>query len=66
MLSSQDECSESHWNDYIETKAVSEVAATATAMARFLCHHALKYRSTLTTTLATVVAIAVTTNSNTA
>ena len=39
-------------------KAVSEFAATATATARFPCHPALKFRTSLATPLATAVAVA--------
>ncbi len=41
-----------------ETKAVFELAATAAAVARFLCRHALQYRTSLATSLTTVVAVA--------
>ena len=40
------------------TMAVSELAATFTAMARFPCHHALEYRRSLATPLAIAVAVA--------
>ena len=41
---------------------MSELAATATAMARFPRHRALRYRTSLATPLATAVAVAVETN----
>ena len=41
-----------------QTKDMSELAATATAMARCLCHHTLRYKTSLATPLATVVAVA--------
>ncbi len=47
-----------HFSYYME--ALSELAATATATAKFLHHHVLKYRTSLATPLATVIAIAVT------
>ncbi len=43
-------------------KAVSELAATGMAMASFPCHPGLKYRMSLTTPLATVVAVAIAAN----
>ena len=53
-----------------QTEAMSKIAATATATATatFPCHHALKYRPSSTTSLATEVhvAIAVGANSDTA
>ena len=45
----------------VQGKGVSDIAATVIAMARFPSHHALKYRTSLATHLATVVA----TNSHT-
>ena len=49
-----------------KTKAVYELAATATATAGSPRHHALKYRRPLATSLATVLAAAIATNSDTA
>ncbi len=50
----------------INYKVVSEWVATATALGRFQHHHALKYRTSIATPLATVVANAVAANSDTA
>lgn len=46
------------------TLAVFELLASATTTARFPCHYAMKYRMSLGTHLATVVAIAVAANSD--
>ncbi len=43
---------------------MSTLAATATALARFPRHHVLKYSTSLATPLATVVAVAVASNSD--
>ena len=45
-------------------QAVSKMVATITAMAKLPHHHVLKYRLSIATPLATVVAIAVATNSD--
>ena len=45
------------WDHITESKAVFEFAATATA--RFLRHHALRYRTSIETPIATAVATAV-------